>query len=60
LRNNFNKIYIIHINVGKIFESSLLINLFENINIARIFYKSNQTGGTHTTRVGASGTGSAL
>jgi len=29
--------------IGKIFESSFLINLFEDINIARIFYKSSQT-----------------
>ena len=31
-----------------IFESSFLINLFGDTNIARIFYKSSQTCGTHT------------
>jgi hypothetical protein len=34
--------------IGKIFESSFLINLFGDTNIARIFYKSSQTCGTHT------------
>jgi hypothetical protein len=32
----------------KIFESSFLINLFEDINVVCIFYKSSQTYGTHT------------
>jgi hypothetical protein len=31
--------------IGKIFESSFLINLFGDTNIVRIFYKSNQTYG---------------
>ena len=55
-RNNFNKIYIkkyyylwyIISIIGKIFESSFLINLFGDTNVARIFYKSSQTCGTHT------------
>ena len=34
--------------IEKIFESSFLINLFGNINVARIFYKSSQTCGTET------------
>jgi hypothetical protein len=34
--------------IGKIFESSFLINLFRNTNIARVFYKSSQTCGTET------------
>jgi hypothetical protein len=34
--------------IGKIFESSFLINLFRDINIAYIFYKSSQTCDTHT------------
>ena len=34
--------------IGKIFESSFLINLFEATNIARIFYNLSQTCGTHT------------
>ena len=29
--------------MGQIFESSFLINLFEDKNIARIFYKSSQS-----------------
>jgi hypothetical protein len=33
--------------IGKIFKSNFLINLFEDINVAHIFYKSNQTYGTH-------------
>ena len=33
---------------GKIFESSFLTNLFEDINITRIFYKSSQSYGTKT------------
>ena len=31
-----------------IFEYSFLINLFRDTNVARIFYKSSQTYGTHT------------
>jgi hypothetical protein len=34
--------------IRKIFESSFLINLFEDTNIARIFYKLSQTCGTNT------------
>jgi hypothetical protein len=33
--------------MGKIFESSFLINLFGDTNVARIFYKSSQTYSTH-------------
>jgi len=29
--------------IGKIFKSNFLTNLFEDINIARIFYKLSQT-----------------
>jgi hypothetical protein len=39
--------YIISI-IGKVFESSFLINLFGDTNITRIFYKVSQTYGTHT------------
>ena len=39
--------YIIDI-IGKIFESSFLINLFGDTNVVRIFYKSSQTCGTET------------
>jgi hypothetical protein len=34
--------------IGKIFESSFLINLFGDTNVAHIFYKSSQTCGMHT------------
>ena len=34
--------------IEKIFESSFLINLFGDTNIAYIFYKLSQTSGTHT------------
>jgi hypothetical protein len=33
--------------IGRIFESSFLINLFGDKNIAHIFYKLSQTYGTH-------------
>jgi hypothetical protein len=33
--------------IGKIFKSSFLINLFRNINIAHILYKSSQTCDTY-------------
>ena len=38
----------VHNIIGKIFESSFLINLFGNTNVVRIFYKSSQTCGTKT------------
>ena len=41
--------YIIDI-IGKIFESSFLINLYGDTNIARIFYKSSQTCDTKIKR----------
>jgi hypothetical protein len=34
--------------IGKIFESSFSINLFRDINVTRIFYKSSQTCDTYT------------
>jgi hypothetical protein len=34
--------------IEKIFESSILINLFGDINVVRIFYKSSQTCGMLT------------
>jgi hypothetical protein len=34
--------------IGKIFESSFLINLFGDTIIAHIFYKSSQTCSMHT------------
>ena len=36
--------------IGKIFESSFLTNLFEDLNVARILYKSSQICGMHTKR----------
>ena len=38
----------VHNIIGKIFESSFLINLLRDINVAHIFYKSSQTYGTKT------------
>ena len=34
--------------IGKIFESSFLTNLFEDLNVAHILYKSSQICGMHT------------
>jgi hypothetical protein len=34
--------------IGKIFDSSFLINLFRDTNIVRIFYESIQTCSMHT------------
>jgi hypothetical protein len=39
-----------------IFESSILINLFTDTNVTRIFYKLSQTCGTHTNDDGYLGT----